>query len=161
MKLSNAMSSTNFSYKVGRHHRPQPASASSEGPSSVSSGIDFAQFIFHYNFLRNPSVQDALSVITKDLATHTDLHDWDEDLSPDPVKRLAVFTKNELSRIQVDKADYMLNFNIIQEVKTTNGLNVRRFVPRNSSDVTSQLFPSMFEMVCNMVKCQILDTYLI
>jgi hypothetical protein len=86
-------------------------------------------------------------MITKDLATHTDLHDWDEDLSPDPVKRLAVFTKNELSRIQVDKADYMLNFNIVQEIKTTDGVNVRRYVPRNSSDVATQLFPSTFDMV--------------
>jgi hypothetical protein len=134
-------------YQVGYPLYPPPASASSQDIASASSGIDFAQFIFHYNFLRNPSVQNTLSKITKYLATHTDLHDWDEDLSPDPVKRLGAFAKDELSRNQVDKADFMLAFNTVQEVKTTDSINVRRYVTRNSSDVASQLFPSTFDMV--------------
>jgi len=138
-------------YQVGHDLHPPPASASCENTASFRR-IDYSHFMFHYDFLRSPSVQDALSRITEDLATHTDLHDWDEDLSPDPVKRLAIFTKNELSRIQVDKADYILNFNIAQEVRARNGINVRRYVPRNSADVASQLFPSTFDMVWDSLK---------
>jgi hypothetical protein len=121
--------------------------------------VDLSKFIFHYNILGNGSVQDTLSQITNDLESHNDLHDWDEDLCPDPVKRLAVFAKHELSSIQVDNADYMVNFNLIQEVKTTNGANSRRCIPRNASDAASQLFPSTLDIVRGSVRRKLTNAH--
>jgi len=109
--------------------------------------VDFAHFIFHYDITSNRSIQHTLSSIIKDLITHNDLHDWDENLTPDPVKKLALFAKDELSRIKVNKADYMVNFSTVQEVTTTNGVNARRYMSANTSEAASQLFPKSFDMV--------------
>jgi hypothetical protein len=147
------MSPNNPTMNYSRRTRPtfQPPNLSlfpRTGRTAPGSDIvDLSKFIFHYNILGTGSVHDTLSQITDDLESHNDLHDWDENLCPDPVKRLAVFARNELSWIQVDKADYMVNFNHIQEVETTNGANSRRYIPRNASNAASQLFPSTLDMV--------------
>ncbi|KAF4628679.1 hypothetical protein G7Y89_g9480 [Cudoniella acicularis] len=122
--------------------RPQTTKTSPPTPSS----IDFSNFVFHYSVLGNGSVQDTLSQIANDLESHNDLHDWDENLCPDPVKALASSAKDNLLRIQVDKADYMINFSLVQEAKTISGTNVRRYIPRNTSEASSQLFPATLDM---------------
>jgi len=160
-----AMSANNPTMNFSRRSRPtfQPPNLSlfpqTGGTGPGSDIVDLSKFIFHYNILGNGSVQDTLSQVTNDLASHNDLHDWDEDLCPDPVKRLAVFAKHELSQIQVDKADYMVNFNLVQEVKTTNGANFRRYIPRNASDAASQLFPSTLDMVRGSVRRKLTNAH--
>ena len=121
----------------------------------MSDVVELSNFIFHYNVLSSGSIQDTLSMIVNDLASHNDLHDWDEDLCPDSVKRLAVFAKDELSRIQVNKADYMVNFNLIQEVKTTNGTNIRQHISKNTSNAANHLFPTTLEMVQGSAKLKL------
>lgn len=90
----------------------------------------------------NGSIADILARVSSDLASHNDLHDWDENICPDPVKRLAIFAKNELSRIRLDKADHVVNFNLVQEVRTNNGVTIRRQIPNNNSKAANQLFPA-------------------
>lgn len=79
--------------------------------------------------------------VSEDLLSHEVLHDWDEALSPDLVKRLANFVKSQLARKKVDTGDYMVNFHRIQEVSTFNGRNARNHMLRSEDNVTGHLFP--------------------
>lgn len=71
------------------------------------------------------------------------IHDWDEKLVYNPVRKLVNFAKSELASLPVSSASYMVNFNIVQEVHTIDGINFRHPTPRNPLDITSQLFPSV------------------
>ena len=104
-----------------------------------------SSIIFHYS--GNSSIQKTLSEITNDLATHKDIHDWDEDIYPDLVKRLATFSRNELSRRQLAKADYLVNFSVVQETKTVNDVIIRQVPPKHTSSAVHQLFPVSLDVV--------------
>lgn len=123
-------------------------------PSAKVNSAALSDLVFHYDILGKGSIRDTLSLVTDDLESHNSLHDWDEGLFPDPVKRLAVFTKKELSRVNVEKTDYMVNFNLvpIREVKTTNGVNARLYRPSDINDASNQLFPTNTDVVGGSVR---------
>lgn len=98
--------------------------------------------LFHYSLRSGNTLKQLLETVADSLLSHRHIHDWDDVFETDTVKKVARFVKDKFADSPVTTASYLVNFNIVQEVYTVKGINVRRHTPRNPSHVTSQLFPS-------------------
>jgi hypothetical protein len=105
---------------------------------AISENAPLSNLLFHYKSFQEAGIRGLLMKIFEDILDFESVHEWDENL----VQELVKFAKSELLRSQVDTANYMINFNLVQEVHTVNGSNVRRPAAPDPSPVLRQFFPS-------------------
>lgn len=89
----------------------------------------YPDFELHYDFDSRYSVMHVLDSIVQDLSTPSSIHNWDEELINDPVKDMAKFASQELIRLELYNASYVLTYSSVYEVTTLNGINRRNHAP--------------------------------
>ena len=100
----------------------------------------FPQFEYHYDRDVSDNLLHILTVIQTELASHSNIHDWDEKLHPDPVKSLALFAKQELGRWGFDRGSHIIAFSAIDRIITVNRIVHRQRVHPGSQDSKSYAF---------------------
>ncbi|CAJ2501886.1 Uu.00g047390.m01.CDS01 [Anthostomella pinea] len=126
-------------------HWPQDGHQPIAHVTTPTPTIVFPESPFHYDILSSDSIKQYLDLVVESLVTHDNLHDWDDQFAPDPVRKLAIFAKAEMARSGLDKADHMVNFNLIREVIRAGGSDVSQTLPMAVSDTVRQLFPRLHE----------------
>ena len=100
---------------------------------TIPTPLIFPSFEWHYDLSFSDNLLRILRTIQQELASHTQLHDWDEKLHPDPVKRIALFAKGELGRWGFDSGSHILNYSAVDEVATVAGRNYRQSIDPDST----------------------------
>ena len=95
----------------------------------------------HYDFDTRFGVIHVLDLIERDLSSHRPIHNWDEKLTNDSVKSLAIYAKRELMRLEFSTSNYLLTYSSVNEVSTVNGMNYRHYAPERYLPNVKVWFP--------------------
>lgn len=88
-----------------------------------------SKFELHYYFDGSYGATEIVRTILQDLSSHRPLHNWDETLVNDLVKNLARFASDGFSRFGLNEGTHALNYSVINEVYTINGVTNRSYAP--------------------------------
>lgn len=113
-------------------------SDSGEPPAAALGTL--SEFELHYDLDNRPSAINILNTIVQELSSHRSIHDWDEKLVSEPVKKLAIFAQRELISLGFDTGSYMVNYAAVDEVRTVCGVNYRQSAFSDPSQVGHNFF---------------------
>ena len=94
---------------------------------------------FHYE-LSQRSVKDVVREILDDIATHKNLHNWDDKLVVTPFKKLETVIRSHLAKCSQEMLNDLLIYSSVEQVLSGDKKLQSTPVIQRSGEVTEQFF---------------------